>query len=83
VSVSTAPAPASNVVVLSNGVAVPQLQPAQTGAPALIEAETSLATTLSANLDRAAAVALEQRANLSAPASNSAVEYQAVKSCGN
>ncbi len=64
---ATVTAPASNVVMLPNGMAAPQLQPAQQGAPALVEAETSLLSMVRSNIDSAGSAALALRAELTAP----------------
>ncbi|MFV9505723.1 MAG: hypothetical protein AB4911_14300 [Oscillochloridaceae bacterium umkhey_bin13] len=76
--------PTTNVVVLPNGIAAPQLQPVQQGAPALIEGNVSLTSLVRTNVDNAAVVALDLHNSMSksAPLATNAVQYQALAGCG-
>lgn len=76
-------APEGTMLVLPNGLAAPQLKPAQPGAPALVEAEARLGSLARPSFDRLAGAALDQRANLSAPARDTSVGPISMSGCGN
>ncbi|NWF81697.1 MAG: hypothetical protein HXY37_16895 [Chloroflexi bacterium] len=74
------PAPAGNVIVLPNGLAMPQLQPAQPAtAPALLS-DVSLVSLVSAARDNAETTALKLTAEKSV--AGNASTQQALMGCG-
>lgn len=81
---TTLSTPSSNLVVMPNGVVMPQLQPIQHGGPALVEGNVSMVSLLRSNLDHATSAALDaqQRMTKHAPLTSNALSSQALMSCG-
>jgi hypothetical protein len=78
-----APSNSVQVMLLPNGIAAPQLQPLQQGAPALIEGETSLAPMTRVGTDQVGAAAMStQQLSAGAPSAANTSQSQAVLACG-
>lgn len=75
------PAPAGNVIVLPNGLAMPQLQPAQPATAPVLVSDVSLVSLVSVARDNAETTALKLAGDKPAAASN-AVEQKALLGCG-